>query len=215
MPPSILLIGPTCQAEGWLRADPYFKDALVERAQGNAHALRHLRQRAYDVVITDCTTAVDEDLALIEEMRHVRPQVKVVLLTPAAAPEELIRALRAHVFAVFDAPFEPPAVAEMIRLAILESEGREGIEVLAATRNWVTLRIDCRQLTAERVLTFLDQLRDRDIADRRNDHSGIETSHLCTAEKVKSLHSLECMVKNRKVAAVFPDAAGPPELVLA
>jgi anti-sigma regulatory factor (Ser/Thr protein kinase)/CheY-like chemotaxis protein len=165
MPPSILLIGPTCQAEGWLRADPYFKDALVERAQGNAHALRHLRQRAYDVVITDCTTAVDEDLALVEEMRAIRPSVKVVLLTPAAAPDEVLRALRARVFAVFDSPFEECAVAEMVRLAIEESEGREGIEVLAATRHWVTLRIDCRRLTAERVLGFLDRLRDGALGD--------------------------------------------------
>ena len=166
MPPSILLIGETSEVEGWVRDDRALADAIVERARGSAHALGLLRRRAYDVVVTDRCTAVDEDLALIEEMRHVRPQLKVVLLTPAAAPEEVIRALRAHVFAVFDAPFEPTAVTEMIRLAVQESEGREGIEVLAATRHWVTLRLDCRRLTAERVLAFLDQLRERDIADQ-------------------------------------------------
>jgi anti-sigma regulatory factor (Ser/Thr protein kinase)/CheY-like chemotaxis protein len=165
MPPSILLIGATSEAERWLREQPFLADAVVDRAQGSAHALRLLRRRAYDAVVTDRATSVDEDLALLEEMREIRPFVKVVLLTPAAAPEELIRALRAHVFAVFDAPFEPAAVVEMIRLAIQESEGREGIEVLAATRHWLSLRLDCRRLTAERVVTFLGQLRERDIAD--------------------------------------------------
>jgi anti-sigma regulatory factor (Ser/Thr protein kinase)/CheY-like chemotaxis protein len=165
MPPSILLIGATSEAERWLREQPFLADAVVDRAQGSAHALRLLRRRAYDAVVTDRATSVDEDLALLEEMREIRPRLKVVLLTPAAAPEELIRALRAHVFAVFDAPFEPAAVAEMIRLAIQETEGREGIEVLAATRHWLSLRLDCRRLTAERVLSFLTQLRERDIAD--------------------------------------------------
>jgi anti-sigma regulatory factor (Ser/Thr protein kinase)/CheY-like chemotaxis protein len=165
MPPGILLIGATCQADGWLRAHPLFADAAIDRAQGSAHALRLLRQRAYDAVVTDCTTSVDEDLALLEEMREIRPLVKVVMLTSAAAPEELIRALRARVFAVFNAPFEPCEVVEMVQLAVQESEGREGIEVLSATRHWVRLRLDCRRLTAERALSFLTQLRERDIAD--------------------------------------------------
>jgi anti-sigma regulatory factor (Ser/Thr protein kinase)/CheY-like chemotaxis protein len=165
MPPGILLIGATSEAERWLRADPFFAGAVLDPAQGSAQALRLLRRRDYDAVVTDCTASVDEALALLEEMRQIRPFVKVVLLTPEAAPEELIRALRAHVFALFDAPFEPSEVVEMIRLAVQESEGLQGIEVLSATPNWLRLRLDCRRLTAERVLSFLAQLRDRDIAD--------------------------------------------------
>ena len=164
MPPNILLIGPTSEAEHWLRAHPFLAEAVVDRAQGSAHALRLLRRRAYDVVVTDRATAVDEDLALLEEMREIRPLLKVVLLTPPAAPEDLIRALRARVFAVFDAPFEPMEVVDMIELAVRESEGREGIEVLSAARHWLRLRIDCRRLTAERVLSFLNQLREQDLA---------------------------------------------------
>lgn len=165
MPPSILLIGATGAAESWLRGHPFLADAVLDRAQGSAHALRLLRRRAYDAVVTDRWTSVDEDLALLEEMREIRPLLKVVMLTPSAAPEELIRALRAHVFAVFDAPFDPSEVVEMIKLAVQESEGREGIEVLGATRHWLSLRLDCRRLTAERVVSFLNQLREEDIAD--------------------------------------------------
>lgn len=165
MPPCILLIGATGEAEGWLREQPFLADAVLDRAQGSAHALRLLRRRSYDVVVTDRATSVDEDLALLEEMREIRPLLKVVLLTPPAAPEELIRALRAHVFAIFDAPFDRMEVVDMVRLAIQESEGREGIEVLSATRQWVSLRLDCRRLTAERVVSFLNQLRERDIAE--------------------------------------------------
>ena len=65
---------------------------------------------------------LDTMVALLEEMRDIRPGLKVVLLTPAAAPEDLIRAMRAHVFAVFDAPFVGTDVADMVKLAVQESE---------------------------------------------------------------------------------------------
>jgi anti-sigma regulatory factor (Ser/Thr protein kinase)/CheY-like chemotaxis protein len=161
----ILLIGAESEVEGWLRAHPDLAEAEVDRAMGSAHAFRLLRQRPYDAVVTDPTVRVDEDLALLEGMRSIRPFVKVVLLTPPAAPEELIKAMRAHVFAVFDAPFEPAEVADMVKLAVQEPGGRDGIEVLSATSNWVWLRLDCRILTAERVVSFLAQLRERDLPD--------------------------------------------------
>jgi anti-sigma regulatory factor (Ser/Thr protein kinase) len=166
MPPRILLIGETTSdVEGWLRNHPSLAEAGVDRATGSVHALRLLRRHHYDAVVTDRATAVDEDLALLEEMRDIRPGLKVVLLTPAAAPEDLIKAMRAHVFAVFKAPYEPTEVSDMVRLAVQESEGREGIELLSATRDWVWLRLDCRRLSAERVVNFLTQLRQRDLSD--------------------------------------------------
>lgn len=161
----ILMIGADSEVEGWLRAHPALADAEIHRAMGSAHAFRLLRQRPYDAVVTDPAVRVDEELALLEEMRAIRPFVKVVLLTPAAAPDELIRAMRAHVFAVFDAPFAPAEVAEMVKLAVQEPGGPDGIEVLSATSHWVWLRLDCRILTAERVVSFLAQLRERDLAD--------------------------------------------------
>ena len=183
-PPHILLIGAASEAERWLRENPALTEAVLDRALGSAHALRLVRRRSYDAVVMDRSADVDEDLALLEEMRHIRPGLKVVLLTPEAAPEELIRALRAHVFAVFDAPFEPAEVADMVKLAVQEVEGREGVEVLSATRDWLWLRLDCRRLTAERVLAFLTQLREQDIADA-------ERSNLMAAVREVLMNAIE------------------------
>jgi anti-sigma regulatory factor (Ser/Thr protein kinase) len=167
--PRILLIGGARTLENALRRQPALTDAALEYAAGSAHALRLLRHAPYDVVLTDPVTTVDEDLALLDEMRHIRPGVKVILLSPPTGPEEVIRALRARVFACFDAPFSQADVADMTCLAVAEADGRDGIELLSATRDWISLRIDCRFLTAERVLSFLGQLRDgelpRDQAD--------------------------------------------------
>jgi anti-sigma regulatory factor (Ser/Thr protein kinase)/CheY-like chemotaxis protein len=161
--PRVLLIGGARALEPALRRHPSIAQADIDLAAGNAHALRHLRGQAYDAVVTDPATTVDEDLALLDEMRQIRPGVKVILLSPPAGPEDVIKALRARAFACLDAPFAQPEIAELIHLAVEDREGRDGIEVLSATRDWVSLRIDCRFLTVERVLSFLGQLRAGDL----------------------------------------------------
>jgi anti-sigma regulatory factor (Ser/Thr protein kinase)/CheY-like chemotaxis protein len=159
----VLLIGGARALENALRRNPALAEAALEYAAGSAHALQRLRHTAYDAVLTDPVTTVDEDLSLLEEMKNIRPGVKVILLSPPTGADELIRALRARVFACFDAPFSQADVADMVRLAVEEKNGPDGIELLSGSRDWISLRIDCRYLTAERVVSFLGQLRDGDL----------------------------------------------------
>jgi anti-sigma regulatory factor (Ser/Thr protein kinase)/DNA-binding NarL/FixJ family response regulator len=159
----VMLIGGARALEHALRGQDALAAAQVDRADGSAHALRLLRHCPYDVVVTDPVTTVTEDLALLDEMRQIRPGVRVVVLSPPAGAEEVIEALRARVFALFRTPFSHAEVADLVRLAARDREGAEGIEVLSATRDWIALRIDCRFLTVERVLAFLSELRSGDL----------------------------------------------------
>jgi anti-sigma regulatory factor (Ser/Thr protein kinase) len=109
-------------------------------------------------VITDPTTSFDEDLALADEIRHIRPGIKMIILSPHTAPEEVIAALRAHVFVCFSPPFDAEAIAEMACRAS-EDEWRNDIQVLSAEPEWISLRVNCRVLTAERLITFFNELR--------------------------------------------------------
>lgn len=165
----VLLIGGARALEAALRGHPSLAQAQFEIAAGSASALRLLRGQAYDAVVTDPVTTVDEDLALLDEMRQIRPGVKAILLSPPAGPEAVIKALRARAFACLDVPFTPGDVADLVHLAVQDPGGPEGIELLSATRNWVSLRIDCRFLTAERVLSFLGQLREGDLPRDQGD----------------------------------------------
>ena len=110
--PRILMIDAEAGLAASLRAHPMLEGCTFEAANGEADALRRLRRRAYDLVITSPRTSVSADLALLEEMRAVRPGVKVIVLAPEATPEDVIAALRAHVFACFAAPFDPAEVVE-------------------------------------------------------------------------------------------------------
>ncbi len=56
-------------------------------AHGSADAMRRVRQVCYSVVITDPKTGIEEDLALLAEMRSLRPGVRVIVLAQSGTPE--------------------------------------------------------------------------------------------------------------------------------
>lgn len=157
--PRILLIDPDPALGAGLRADPALAGCAFDDAIGEAHALRRLRRRAYDLVITSPVSTVGEDLALLQELRGVRPGVKIIVLARSATPEEVIASLRANVFACFAAPHDASEVASMARRALDANNWRDGIEVRSADPDWLSLRVNCRLISAERLVAFLHELR--------------------------------------------------------
>lgn len=165
----VLLIGRDDEFVGPMKKELQGRECDHFFAAGDADALRRLRQSSYDVVITNPLTSIDEDLALIEEMREVRPGVKAIILAPHSTPEEVIAALRARVFACFCAPFDVSEIADFAVKSVSDADWRLDIEVRAAQPNWVSLRANCRLMTAERVLTFLKELRPELPPETRDD----------------------------------------------
>lgn len=133
------------------------RNCLFRYAAGSADSLRQLRQGMYNVVITDPATSVEEDLALLSELRAIRPGVRVIVLTQQSTPENVIAALRARVFLVKSAPFDADEIAEYA-LRATSADSPLGIEVLSAHRDWVSVRMNCQMLTADRLVAFLAEL---------------------------------------------------------
>ena len=112
--------------------DPTLSDAIstqlhpysIESAEGNAEALQLLRQRSFELVLTNPQSSVKEDLAFINEIESVQPGIKTIILAPAATPEEVIASLRARVFACFSCPFEVNELVAMISKALQASNWR-------------------------------------------------------------------------------------------
>lgn len=166
--PRLLMVDPDPSFVAALRAEPGMELVEMDAAAGGADALRLLRARSYDAVFTDPASPIPEDLALLGEMQLVRPGAKAFVLAPSAAPEEVIATLKAHAFACFVAPWEMAQVAEMVRRAVQEPGWRDGLQVLSARPDWLSLRVDCRRLAAERLLHFLGELA-RDVPDVTRD----------------------------------------------
>ncbi|MGA2369489.1 MAG: ATP-binding protein [Candidatus Korobacteraceae bacterium] len=130
----------------------------MEYSAGHADTLQRLRKRSFGVVITSPESTVEEDLALLDEMRAIRPGVKSILLARHSTPDEVIAALRARVFACFSPPFDPAEIANLACSAASDSQGRDDIQILSAKAGWVSVRVNCRLLTAERLMTFVNEL---------------------------------------------------------
>jgi DNA-binding NarL/FixJ family response regulator len=154
----VLLIGREPQLSRALEVALTERNCMFRYAAGSADSLRQLRQAPYDVVITDPAISVDEDLALSSELRAIRPGVRVIILAQESTPEDVIAALRARVFIVKSAPFDAAEIAEYALRAGSAADSPLGIEVLSAHRDWVSLRVNCQKLTAERVVEFLTEL---------------------------------------------------------
>ena len=155
----ILFIGKHPELDRPMKESLTAQNCLLDHAAGSADALRQLRRTPYAVVITDPATSIEEDLALLSEIRAIRPGVRIIILAPSTTPEEVIAALRARVFVCKSAPFDPVEIAEYAARAAASTDSLLAIEVLSAHRDWVSLRMNCQLLTVERLVAFLKELR--------------------------------------------------------
>jgi anti-sigma regulatory factor (Ser/Thr protein kinase) len=179
----ILLIGSDPALAAALRASYHLRNHELDTSAGPFEAARRLRSHAYDLVITDPITPATEDLALIEDLREIRPGVKAIVLAPTLSSQEVIEALRAHVFACFNRSVDYEEIADMAKAALEETNWRDGIEVTSGLPYWITLRVSCRLVTADRLTRFMTEY--------RSDLPSTERDLLMTAFREMLLNAME------------------------
>src|SRR5262249_14482984 len=134
------------------------KGFSTEYTPSDAEALQLLRMRQFGVVVTSPRSTIDKDLSLLEEMRLIRPGLKCIVLANQTTPEGVIAALRAKVVACFAPPFNLIEILNIIGEATADTEWEGDIEVLSAKPGWVSVQANCQLLSAERLMTFENEL---------------------------------------------------------
>jgi anti-sigma regulatory factor (Ser/Thr protein kinase) len=141
----------------------------VHRCPTVVDGLRCLRQRSWDVLVTDPATTIGDTLALAGELSLLHPSVRIIALWPAATDRQIIAAMRAHVFACFTEPFDGQEVGDMVRAALGAAEWRDGIEIVSGLPHWLTLRVACRLITADRLIRFMSELQQASVPSQERD----------------------------------------------
>src|SRR4030095_6403428 len=102
----VLLIGSDPALAGALASSHHLQGHAIETAAGPFEAVRLLRSRAFDVLLTDPNTPAADDLELMRSLREIRPGLKAIVLAPVVSNADVIAALRDHVFAIFTRPID-------------------------------------------------------------------------------------------------------------
>jgi CheY-like chemotaxis protein/anti-sigma regulatory factor (Ser/Thr protein kinase) len=133
-------------------------DRQIESAYDGLAALRSVEATPYDLIMTDLNMPGLDGMALLERIHQIRPDTKVVLMTGAGTPENIIGAIRERAFSYFSKPFVVNAVSEMVERALNSTASRDDIVVLSARPHWLELSLRCKMETADRILQFLREL---------------------------------------------------------
>ena len=135
-----------------------WRDCEVYESLGEADALRRLCERAFDVIVTSPSVPASRDIAMVIEARRLQPGIRPVVIAPELTPTDIINALRHEVFSCFAMPLSKNELRESIAQALDTEDWKNGIEVTSALPTWISLRVACRRVTADRLTRFITEL---------------------------------------------------------
>jgi CheY-like chemotaxis protein len=154
----ILIVDDDKDIHHLLRAAVGAPDRQIDSAFDGLAGLQKVQETPYDLVMTDVNMPGLDGMELLERIRALQPETRVVVMTVAGTPENVVRAIRERAFAYFSKPFTIDVVASMVSRALSSVPLHDDIEVLSARPNWLELRLRCKMETADRILQFLREL---------------------------------------------------------
>ncbi len=155
----------------------------LDSAYDGQSGLRSVENTAYDLVLTDLNMPGLDGMTVLERVREIRPDTRVVVMTVANTPENVVRAIREKAFSYFSKPFTVSAVQEMVERALSGSDAADDIQVLSARPHWLGLRLRCKMETAGRIVQFIREL--------AMDLSAAEQEQVATAFREILLNAIE------------------------
>lgn len=182
----------------------------IKCAANNSAAFTWLQAQACDLVITAERTSAKADIELLRKLRLIRPHVRLIILTSEGTPADVIAAMREHAFSYFSMPLSLTAFSTIVRLAAEGPTWDDGIEVVAATPNWIRLAVRCDAKTADRLLQFLHETADLPDSEREDvgvafreillnamEHGGhFDPTQYVEISYLRARHAVICRVKD-------------------
>jgi anti-sigma regulatory factor (Ser/Thr protein kinase)/CheY-like chemotaxis protein len=126
----------------------------------NATVLELGQNQPLDLIITGARTTGSEDVDLLHKIRRLQPHIRLIILTDESTPADVIASMREGAFSYFSKPFSNEALIEMVRMAVAEPAWDDGIEVISATPEWISVIVRCDTKTADRLVHFFHEISD-------------------------------------------------------
>lgn len=132
----------------------------IVHAPDNRTVLYMAEVRPFDLIVTAAKTTAKEDVDLLRKIRRVRPHIRLIILTDESTPADVIASMRERAFSYFSKPFSVASLTEMLRIATIGPCWDDGIEVVSATPEWISVIARCEGKTADRLVHFFREISD-------------------------------------------------------
>jgi DNA-binding NarL/FixJ family response regulator len=140
----------------------------IVHAPDNRSALRLVEARPFDLILTGTGSSGKEDIELLRKIRRVRPHVRLIILTDESTPADVVAAIRERAFSYFSTPFSTASLAEILRCATAEPFWDDGIELVSATPEWISIIARCDKKTADRLVQFFQEMSDLPLSEKED-----------------------------------------------
>lgn len=201
-------------------ADPEVSSALcgilnseewnIVHAPDNRTVLKLVEAKHFDLIITGTESSGKEDIDLLRRIRRLRPHVRLIILTDERTPTDVITAMRERAFSYFSKPFSAASLVEIVRCATTEPLWDDGIEIVSATPEWISIIARCDKKTADRLVQFFQEMSDLPHPEREDvatafremllnaiEHGGnFDPSQYVEVAYVRTRKSVMCRIKD-------------------
>jgi len=120
--------------------------------------LKRLSVRSFDAILLDVLLPGMDGLTLLHKLHGVRPDLKVIIMTAANTPSNLVASIRQQAFSYFSKPFHSDVVVDTVLRAIESTSCHDDIQVVSARPDWITLEVRCRVETVDRLVQFFREM---------------------------------------------------------
>ncbi len=87
-------------------------------ASNGKEALQRLRQETIDLVITDLVMPKMDGIALLEEVKELRPEVEVIVISAQGTIEKAVQAMKLGAFDFIEKPINPRVISLVVERAL-------------------------------------------------------------------------------------------------
>jgi ATP-dependent Lon protease len=105
-----------------LRASLELAGFTVDAFVSSEDALRELKDKEYDILVTDLKMADPDGMEILRTARRVRPGIKSVVITGFATPDTATQAARSGAIEFIAKPFKISDLKRLL-ISLAESEG--------------------------------------------------------------------------------------------
>lgn len=131
----------------------------VTAVADGAAVLKALKKKKFDLLLLDIWMPRLNGLQLLARLRNEPKRPRVVVMTSDDTPETLLSAVREQAYQFLKKPVDPKTLVSQVRAVLAAHPVARPIEVVSAKADWVELRVPCDLEAAERIQSFMNQLK--------------------------------------------------------